>query len=562
MAVTRALSSDPLRSFKFNVSIPLMLQGGNGYGEARLGFMSASGLGVSIEPLTYREGGDNLTDLPIDALVLTTEGWKPMGEIQIGDRVIDPCGKESKVTEKSTMKQRDVYAVTLGDGTVAEASDRHIWQVDVRDTNGKRFTARLSTLEMKSLAENPNRRVLIPSMEPFVFEAASDLPIDPYLMGILLSEGSLEQEGVSFAHGEATPEILDRVRSTLPEGHVLKPKYNNGKLAAWRISVGNDGPGTRNVYGRNKILCITRDLGLMGHRAWEKFIPDVYKFSTYAERLALLQGIMDGDGWVDHGGCTQLSLSSKQLLEDVKDLIVSLGGRSGRTVHHTDQTYRYKGETVPCRDKYQFSGITGLQDAPFSLQRKADLFVQSLKTDTQFRSVKSVELVGKKTVQCIEVSADSHLFVHANVCSSNTRKMPGQADFNPITLSRGMFPSDSDNWYWMTNLFTAMYGNGVNPLIGGSAITDFRTHMYINILEHPNNTPAAATGYQYESSYTTQPIVKVSFLLYSAWIGSLAYSDLDAGGNAVAVEQMTINYEGFDMQWGGAGYVQDAVSWM
>lgn len=142
-----------------------------------------------------------------------------------------------------------------------------------------------------------------------------------------------------------------------------------------------------------------------------------------------------------------------------------------------------------------------------------------------------------------------------------TRKMPGQADFNPITLSRGMFPSDSDNWFWMTNLFTAMYGNGVNPMLG-STVTDFRTHMYINILEHPNNTPQAPGIYQYESSYTAQPIVKVSFLLYSAWIGSLAYSDLDAGGNAVAVEQMTINYEGFDMQWGGSGYVQDAVSWM
>ena len=30
----------------------------------------------------------------------------------------------------------------------------------------------------------------------------------------------------------------------------------------------------------------------------------------------------------------------------------------------------------------------------------------------------------------------------------------------------------------------------------------------------------------------------------------LAYSDMDAGGNAVAVEQMSINYEGFDTQWG------------
>jgi len=131
-----------------------------------------------------------------------------------------------------------------------------------------------------------------------------------------------------------------------------------------------------------------------------------------------------------------------------------------------------------------------------------------------------------------------------------TRKMPGQADFNPITLSRGLFASDNDNWLWMTNLFTAMYGGGVNP-VNGAAPQDFRTTMYINILQHPNNTSQAASGPTYETSYTNQSnIVAISFRLYSAWIGSLAYSDMDAGGNAVAVEQMSINYEGFDMQWG------------
>jgi len=60
MANTRALSSDPLRSFKFNVVIlcrrRMVLRW-----LARLGFMSLSGLGIAIEPLTYREGGDNLT---------------------------------------------------------------------------------------------------------------------------------------------------------------------------------------------------------------------------------------------------------------------------------------------------------------------------------------------------------------------------------------------------------------------------------------------------------------------------------------------------------------------
>jgi phage tail-like protein len=141
-----------------------------------------------------------------------------------------------------------------------------------------------------------------------------------------------------------------------------------------------------------------------------------------------------------------------------------------------------------------------------------------------------------------------------------TRKMPGQADFNPITLSRGLFPTDYDNWYWMTNLFTAMYGGGI-PLVNASPQTDFRVVVYINILEHPNNLATSAAN-PYGVSYPYQDsLVKVSFKLYSAWIGSLAYSDLDAGGNAVAVEQMTLNYEGFDMQWGQGGYVQNPRSW-
>jgi phage tail-like protein len=146
-----------------------------------------------------------------------------------------------------------------------------------------------------------------------------------------------------------------------------------------------------------------------------------------------------------------------------------------------------------------------------------------------------------------------------------TRKMPGQADFNPITLSRGLFPSDWDNWYWMTNLFTAMYGGGVNPLLNAAVPGDFRTVMYINVLQHPNNTPTAPGSVTYQNSWQQQnSIVQVSIKLYSAWISTLSYSDMDAGGNAVAVEQMSLNYEGFDMVWGGtsgSGFVPSPVSW-
>lgn len=134
-----------------------------------------------------------------------------------------------------------------------------------------------------------------------------------------------------------------------------------------------------------------------------------------------------------------------------------------------------------------------------------------------------------------------------------TRKMPGQADFNPITLSRGLFATDNDNWIWMQQLFTALYGTA--PGLHTPGGLDFRTTVYINILEHPNTSSVAPGQSPYTYTYPAQNnIIKWSAKLYSAWIGSLAYSDLDAGGNAVAVEQMTINYEGFDTQWGGSGY--------
>jgi hypothetical protein len=42
------------------------------------------------------------------------------------------------------------------------------------------------------------------------------LPVDPYVMGTLVAEGSLETEGVSFA--SADPEIVERVRENLPLG--------------------------------------------------------------------------------------------------------------------------------------------------------------------------------------------------------------------------------------------------------------------------------------------------------------------------------------------------------
>lgn len=110
-------------------------------------------------------------------------------------------------------------------------------------------------------------------------------------------------------------------------------------------------------------------------------------------------------------------------------------------------------------------------------------------------------------------------------------QIPGQASFSPITLSRGVTLGTKQHQIWTRTLFNAIQGSGV-----GKAGTDFRADVEIKVLDHPVTSAAI-------------PPAKMIFNCHNAWITSLAYSDLNAGDNALLVEQMTIVHEGFEVSW-------------
>lgn len=130
--------------------------------------------------------------------------------------------------------------------------------------------------------------------------------------------------------------------------------------------------------------------------------------------------------------------------------------------------------------------------------------------------------------------------------NTTTRKMPGQTDFGPITLSHGTLAApvgnaavEMDSGYrWFKQIFSFMQGNGF-----GSASTDFRVPVAIDILQHPVTVGAGSPG-------NANPGVKMRFVVYNAWVMALAWSDLDAGGNAASIEQMTLAHEGYDVIYG------------
>lgn len=128
--------------------------------------------------------------------------------------------------------------------------------------------------------------------------------------------------------------------------------------------------------------------------------------------------------------------------------------------------------------------------------------------------------------------------------NTTTRKMPGQSDFPPVTLQRGLFAGPRSTYTWMKDIFigTAIAGAD-KPNIG----SDFRTTVYIRVLPHPAlRDPSHSVDSGGGSTDVIQFVGKgkAMFVLYNAWPTSWSASDLDAGGNGIIMEQLTLVHEG------------------
>lgn len=119
--------------------------------------------------------------------------------------------------------------------------------------------------------------------------------------------------------------------------------------------------------------------------------------------------------------------------------------------------------------------------------------------------------------------------------NTTTRKLPGQSDFGPITFSRGVAFGTLDEMFWFKQIFSVIQGAG-----SGFAGQNFRSDFVVNVLDHPV-TAGAGSGAPGQPS-----LVRAKFRVYNAWPMSIAWSDLDAGGSGVLVQQVTLAHEGFD----------------
>lgn len=260
---------------------------------------------------------------PLDALVLTPSGYKEMGDIRLGDLVSTPDGESAKVIGVFPQGTIEVFKVSFSDGTSTECCGDHLWLTQTaldRDTRRVGSIKAVHEIAASLITKTGKRNHSIPMTQPVEFDYV-DLPIDPYALGVLLGDGTLCGPNVILTTADS--QVLETVGASTFGVPIKKCR---GSTYDYRISGSRKGPSIKNPLKESLKL-----LGVLGKRSHEKNVPLSYKYASPAQRLALLQGLMDTDGTIQTRGNTcdvSFTSTSECLAEDVRYLVESLGGKA------------------------------------------------------------------------------------------------------------------------------------------------------------------------------------------------------------------------------------------
>lgn len=365
--------------------------------------------------------------LAADAPVLTPTGWRPIGELKQWDLVIGSDGTPTKIIGVWPQGEKQLYSVRFSDGASVECTADHLWQVTSRGRTSRAlppFIKRTDELadplplpRSNGKARSNGRRSLLDSagaarwsipIPPAVEIARQEVPLDPYLLGLLLGDGHI---GQAIEYTTADAQLVDELSALLPGGIKLVAHKggSRGRARAYRLTRGKKGgsaKGKKRGPIANPVMLALDDLGLRHHRSESKFIPDSYLWNDRDSRLALLQGLCDTDG-SSYGSTSKFTTTSERLASGVVFLVRSLGGFAQVSIQGARESRLPSGKTTIGRQQYHVFFRSPVN--PFRLERKRAKFRISPRAPR--RGIVAIEPTRVADAACITVDASDGLYV-------------------------------------------------------------------------------------------------------------------------------------------------------
>ncbi|MEJ5868356.1 replicative DNA helicase [Pseudokineococcus sp. 5B2Z-1] len=389
--------------------------------------------------------------LALDTPLPTPTGWTTMGEVAVGDELVAADGTPTRVVAATeVMTGRPCYEVVFDDGTRVVADALHQWVTETRASRRTGGAAAVRTTEEMAATvrcATADRRVnhSVATAAPLALPEA-DLPLPPYALGVWLGDG----HAAGARYTSADPEIAMYLEA---EGLVVQEQ--TGMTWSMRWPVARPAPRDcvvcgvsftprtsqvrtcgRSCGGRGKavsapvpaptcpdcgrpssglVLCqacrddhgtvtaLLRGLGVLG----AKRIPRAYLRASERQRRALLAGLLDTDGTVNPTGSVQIALTDRSLVEDVRELVISLGYRCGTSARPV------RGRTEASSTCWTITFTT--HDDVFRLERKRLVHKERTKDRveqrTRRRYVTEVRPVASVPVRCVQIEHPDHLYL-------------------------------------------------------------------------------------------------------------------------------------------------------
>jgi phosphate starvation-inducible protein PhoH and related proteins len=362
---------------------------------------------IEVAPLGYMRGRAQ----PVFTKVLTPNGFRPIGELRVGDFVIGSDGRPTEVRGVYPQGFKEIYRVFTQDGSSTLASGDHLWSVYTRHDRHRGKPPRvLQTKEMiGNLRAAHYHRYELPLLTAPVSFESRPVPLDPYALGLLLGDGcptctttpsfATTDPELAASLGRLIPGI--KVRRKTDVDYMLNRVTHPGEV----------------ITIENPVTSALRRLGLAGTRSNTKFVPVDYLFNTPKTRLAILQGLLDSDGGLvtqqGRAGRVQFVTVSDRLRDDVIFLVQSLGG----VVYWRTRSAEGRkpglagGRDVDHRSDAHIIDIRLPQGVvPFRLERKAAKY-DATGGGRPMRFIDRIESAGTQEAVCIQVAAADSLYV-------------------------------------------------------------------------------------------------------------------------------------------------------
>jgi hypothetical protein len=362
--------------------------------------------GKHVEPLVgVSEMEVSYWALAHGSQVQTPDGPVVIEDIRRGDLVFGGNGEPTRVTAVHPRGKRPMFRVTLRDGTSALCDAEHLWGVYDMQPRPARYRV-VTTQEMmdsgllRSYGSSAHRlwRYKIPRCQPVEYPER-DLPIDPYILGAWLGDGSMQRSIYGDKARRTGPRIAAQAYGGWVAEEVARRLPQDMKL----VPTGHDYLFVPVVArDTNPVRDALVSLGV-NLTSGDKFLPEIYLQGSVKQRLDLLRGLMDTDGSATrpgraHGIQVRFYTTSQRLVDDVRRLVRSLGG----TATH--------GST-PSRKTMWVDIFT--DECPFLLPPKAAIWEEGGggRRQSNGNTIVSIEAEGSSMCRCITVEAEDGLFL-------------------------------------------------------------------------------------------------------------------------------------------------------